>query len=571
MTAIFNIHYTDPRPHTPKLNLPNGICVSAVLATHELRTRMSKGKILWVDDEIDLLKPHILLLEQRGYEVLTANNGEDAIAIAQAATEQSAPADLVFLDEMMPGMGGLRTLEALKVHAPLVPVVMVTKSEEEDLMEQAIGKKIADYLTKPVNPTQVLLAVKKFLEGKQIVDEAVSRDYTQEFARMSVDLMNARNAEDWTQLYVKLVGWEMELDERGGLGLRQTLQDQKKEMQSEFARFIERQYKSWVNTIYVESNAAERPALSPDITEQFVLPHLADADQHVVYFVVDCMRLDQWLIMEHELRGLFSFKKDYYFGILPTATPYARNAIFSGQFPSEFVKHYPQTFGTGDDDEHSQNKDEAAMLAGLLERKRTKLRGELKYIKIIDRDYGAGIAQNIVTHARNHLTAIVVNFVDMLAHTRSDSPILKEIAPDESAYRSLTRSWFQHSSLLEMFRALARVPNLKIVVTTDHGSIRSLRGAKVIGDRETSTSLRYKYGRNVKADDKQAMQIRNPEEFKLPNRGPVSNYIIAKEDYYFVYPTDYHKYLNHYRDTFQHGGISMEEMILPVVTMQSRG
>jgi DNA-binding response OmpR family regulator len=527
---------------------------------------MSKGKILWVDDEIDLLRPHIMLLEQRGYEVQTANNGEDAIALAQAG-----PIDLVFLDEMMPGMGGLRTLEQLKVHAPQTPVVMVTKSEEEDLMEQAIGKKIADYLTKPVNPTQVLLAVKKFLEGKQIVDEAVSRDYTQEFARMAVEIMNARNAADWTQLYVKLVNWEVELDERGGLGLKQTLQDQKREMNAEFAKFIERNYKSWVNTVYVSSNAAERPALSPDITQEFVLPELtSDTKQHIVYFVIDCMRLDQWLIMEHELRNLYTFTKNYYYGILPTATPYARNAIFSGQFPSEFIKQFPNTFGMGEDDEHSQNKNEGEMLQGLLDRKKIKLRTDLKYIKIIDRDYGAGIAQNITTHARNHLTAIVVNFVDMLAHNRSDSPILKEIAPDESAYRSLTRSWFQHSSLLEMFRSLAKLPNVKLIVTTDHGSIRSLRGAKVIGDRETSTSLRYKYGRNVKAEDKQAMQIRNAEEYKLPNRGAVSNYIIAKEDYYFVYPTDYHKYLNHYRDTFQHGGISMEEMILPVITMQPK-
>ena len=527
---------------------------------------MSKGKILWVDDEIDLLRPHIMLLEQRGYDVQTATNGEDAISIARAY-----PIDFVFLDEMMPGMGGLATLEELKAHSPQLPIVMVTKSEEEDLMEQAIGKKISDYLTKPVNPTQVLLAVKKFLEGKQILNEAVSRDYIQEFARMSRDLQNATKASDWIELYARLVGWEMELDEHGGLGLAQTLGEQKREMNAEFAKFIERNYKQWVNTIYVSSNAADRPALSPDITEEYVLSELKnDPNQHVVYFVIDCMRLDQWLIMEQELRKLFKMTKNYYYGILPTATPYARNAIFSGQFPSEFVKTFPATFAIGEDDEHSQNKDEAAMLQGLLDRKRVKLKQDLKYIKIIDRDYGAGIAQNIMTHARNQLTAIVVNFVDMLAHTRSDSPILKEIAPNESAYRSLTRSWFLHSSLLDMFQSLATVPNIKIVVTTDHGSIRSLRGAKVIGDRETSTSLRYKYGRNVKAEEKQAMMIKHPEEYKLPNRGAASNYIIAKEDYYFVYPTDYHKYLNYYRDSFQHGGISMEEIILPVITMSPK-
>jgi len=527
---------------------------------------MNKGRILWVDDEIDLLRPHIMLLEQRGYVVETASNGEDAIAMSQ-----ERPVDLVFLDEMMPGMGGLKTLEALKASSPETPVVMVTKSEEEDLMEQAIGKKISDYLTKPVNPTQVLLAVKKFLEGKQILGEAVSRDYTQEFARMSVQLMNASTAADWIELYSKLVSWEMELDEHGGLGLKQTLNDQKKEMNSEFAKFIERNYRDWVNTVYVESNADNRPPLSPDVVDQWVIPELqSDTKQNVVFFVIDCMRLDQWLIMENELRNLFKITRNYHYGILPTATPYARNSIFSGQFPIEFGKAFPQTWANNDDDEHSHNKDEAAMLQKLLERKRIKLRQDLKYIKIIDRDFGAGIAQNILTHSRNHLTAIVVNFVDMLAHTRSDSPILKEIAPDESAYRSLTRSWFLHSSLLEMFRSLASQPNTKIIVTTDHGSIRSLRGAKVIGDRETSTSLRYKYGRNVKAEEKQAMLIKKPEEYKLPNRGAASNYIIAKEDFYFVYPTDYHKYLNHYRDTFQHGGISMEEVILPVITLETK-
>src|ERR1044071_884875 len=249
-----------------------------------------KGNILWVDDEIDLLKPHIMLLEQRGYSVRTATNGSDAIAL-----HAEFPADLIFLDEQMPGLGGLETLNEIKSKSPATPIVMVTKSEEEDLMEQAIGKKISDYLTKPVNPTQVLIAVKKFLEAKQIVGEAVSRDYTQEFARMSVELMNARNAHDWSQLYAKLVQWEMELDEHGGLGLKQTLLDQKREMNSEFGKFVERNYRDWVNTIYVESNAAERPAMSPDVVDQWVLPHIqSEAKQNVVFIVIDCMRLDQW-------------------------------------------------------------------------------------------------------------------------------------------------------------------------------------------------------------------------------------------------------------------------------------
>lgn len=524
----------------------------------------TKGNILWVDDEIDLLKPHILLLEQRGYAVRTATNGADAVAL-----NLQSPADLIFLDEMMPGMGGLETLIEIKSKSPATPVVMVTKSEEEDLMEQAIGKKISDYLTKPVNPTQVLLAVKKFLEGKQILGEAVSRDYTQEFAKMARDLMMASTPQDWIDLYSKLVSWEMELDGHPDLGLTQTLADQKREMNSEFAKFIERNYKTWVNTIYSADNSANRPAMSPDIADGWLLPALRAGKKNVVFLVIDCMRLDQWLIMEREIAPLFKITRDYHFGIVPSATPYARNAIFSGQFPSEFGKMFPDTWTSGDD-EHSQNKDEALMLKLFLERRRFQLKADLKYIKIIDRDFGAGIAQNISTYARNQLTTIVVNFVDMLAHHRSDSPILKEIAPDERAYRSLTRSWFLHSSLYDMFKSLAQIPNITVIVTTDHGSVRSLRGAKVLGDRETSTSLRYKYGRNVKAEDKQAMFIKKPEEYKLPSRAVTTNYIIAKEDYYFVYPTDYHKYLNHYKDTFQHGGISMEELILPVVTLEPR-
>jgi CheY-like chemotaxis protein len=524
----------------------------------------TKGTILWVDDEIDLLKPHIMLLEQRGYSVRTATNGFDAIQM-----HLGEPADLIFLDEQMPGMGGLETLNEIKSKSPQTPIVMVTKSEEEDLMEQAIGKKISDYLTKPVNPTQVLLAVKKFLEGKQIVSEAVSRDYTQEFAKMGRDLMMASTAQDWIDLFNKLVTWEMELDAHPDLGLTQTLADQKREMNAEFGKFFERNYKSWVNTIFSSDNMANRPALSPDIADEWVLPILREGKRKVVFLVIDCMRLDQWMIMEREIAPLFKIKRDHHIGIIPSATPYARNAIFSGQFPSEFGRMFPDTW-TSEDDEHSQNKDEAQMLKLLLERRKVKLSGDLKYIKIIDRDFGAGIAQNITTYARNQLTAIVVNFVDMLAHTRSDSPILKEIAPDERAYRSLTRSWFLHSSLYEMFKSLAQIPNVTIVVTTDHGSIRSLRGAKVLGDRETSTSLRYKYGRNVKAEEKQAMFIKKPDEYKLPSRGVTTNYIIAKEDYYFVYPTDYHKYLNYYKDTFQHGGISMEESILPVITLEPK-
>lgn len=516
-----------------------------------------KGRILWVDDEVELLRPHILHLESRGYALHTVTNGEDAINFVE-----SAEVDLVLLDESMPGMGGLETLARLKELRPQLPVVMVTKNEEEALMEEAIGEKINDYLTKPVNPSQILLVVKKFLEAGNIVRNKTAQDYISEFNAVSTALQGPLDAREWIDVYRKLVEWEIELDRHPELGLHQTMADQRKECNQEFCKFIERNYTQWMDGGDV--------VLSPQVVDNFLLPRL-DAPGPVFFLVIDCMRYDQWLVMEQHLRDMFTVEKDFYFGILPSATPYARNAIFSGYFPSDIERVFPNLWSTGDDDDYSMNKYEKEFLEKLLERRRVKLRSDLKYIKIIDPEYGKQMVSNISSLVKNHLTAIVVNFVDMLAHSRSDFPILKEIAPDESAYRSLTNTWFTHSSLFSMFKQLARTPNATIVVTTDHGSVRCLRGSKVLGDRETSTNLRYKYGRNVKADARHALHISRPEQYRLPRRGMTTNYIIAKEDFYFVYPTDYNKYLTYYRDSFQHGGMSLEELILPVITLKSRG
>jgi CheY-like chemotaxis protein len=518
-----------------------------------------KANILWIDDEIDLLRPHVLYLHDKGYDVETATNGEDAIEMVK---EQAY--DLVFLDEMMSGIGGLETLAEIKQLRPDVPVVMITKNEAESLMEEAIGGKISDYLTKPVNPSQILLTCKKFLEGRKITSEHVSRDYVQEFQKISSLLMSAPDSGDWIEVYRKLTEWEIELDDHPELGLGQTLADQKRECNVEFGKFIERNYRTWL-----EQND-KRPTLSVDVVEKFVIPALSDK-RSVFFFVIDCLRLDQWLGMEMMLRDLYDIRKQYYYSILPTATPYARNAIFSGLFPNQIEQRFPELWEKGEDDDNSRNRYERQLLDKLLERKRVTLRPEPKYIKILDAEVGRSTEQNILTHTQDRLTSIVVNFVDILAHSRSDSDVLKEIAPDEPAYRSLTKAWFLHSSLYSMFRALATQQNVKIIVTTDHGSVRSLRGARVLGDREASTSLRYKYGRNLKCDDRQAIFVKNPGDFMLPKRGVTINYIIAKEDYYFVYPTDYHKYLSQYRDSFQHGGISMEEMILPVITLDPKG
>lgn len=518
-----------------------------------------KGRILWVDDEIDLLRAHIRLLQDRGYTVDTAANGEDAVAMVRTTGY-----DLVFLDEMMAGMGGLRTLAEIKEMRPTLPVVMITKNEEESLMEDAIGRKINDYLTKPVNPSQVLMACKKFLEGRKIAGEAVSRDYTRGFSEVAAALMQGPDFNEWIALYGRLTDWAMDLDQHPDLGLKQTLNDQIRECNLAFGKYVEKHYRDWI------AGSGKRPILSNEVVDRFLIPEL-QTDRSVIFFVIDCLRLDQWLVMERLLHEYFTITTNFSYSILPTATPYSRNAIFSGSFPGDLEARFPDLWEKSEDDETSRNRYEKEFLDRLLERRKIVLKPEARYVKILDPEFGRSIESNIATYARGKLTSIVVNFVDMLAHGRSDSTILKEIAPDESAYRTLTQSWFLHSSLFGMLKALARMPNVTVLITTDHGSIRSLRGTKVLGDREASTNLRYKYGRNLKAEEKAAIFVKDPREFRLPKRGVTANYIIAKENYYFVYPTDYHRYLNQYRDSFQHGGASMEEMILPMVKLVPKG
>ncbi len=522
---------------------------------------MKRNKILWVDDEIELLRSHIFFLNEKGYEVETATNGEDAIS--EVKNKQF---DLIFLDEMMAGIGGLETLSQIKEINSNIPVVMVTKSEEESLMHDAIGGKISDYLIKPVLPSQVLMVCKKLLESKKISGEYIAKDYLQDFSQISRQLLMEPDYNDWVDIYLKLINYDMELDIHPEIDLKQSLADQRKECNQEFCKYVERKYKGWIDSPGNE----DAPVLSTQIVEKYVLPKLKNFDGPLFFFVIDCLRLDQWLVMEKHLRELFNISKDYYYSILPTATPYSRNSLFAGLFPAEIEKHYPDIWTSMADDENSMNKYEKDLLQLQLNRKKISLNNELKYVKIIDPEVGRSFEQNVLSHRKTHFMAVVVNFLDMIAHGRSDSDILKEIAPDEPAYRSLTNSWFQHSSLLNTFRAIATIPKAKIVLTTDHGSIRTLRGAKVLGDREASPNLRFKFGRNLKVDDKHAIFVKNPADYKLPKRGLTISYIISKEDYYFVYPTDYHKYLSYYKDSFQHGGISMEEMILPIVTMESK-
>ncbi|NQT25750.1 response regulator [candidate division KSB1 bacterium] len=512
-----------------------------------------KGQILWADDEIDHLKSHILFLEQRGYAVTPVTNAGDAIELVKKQRF-----DLILLDEMMPGMDGLEALNRIKELDPALPVVMVTKSEEENLMEDAIGGRIEDYLTKPVNPSQILSSCIRILEKRRISGDKLTRDYTKEFMEISNSLGSDMSPQDWIDIHIKLSEREVDLDAHPDLGLRQTLLDQRRECNQVYSRYIEDNYLTWLQGYDV-------PILSKDLVREKVIPHLRE-DKRVLFVVVDNLKLDQWLVLENLLYDYFTITRDYYFSILPTATPYSRNSLFAGLMPSQIEADYPDLWVHSEDDETSLNRHEHALLDHLLEREGIVLKPETKYIKVMDADEAKNAANQVDSFLSVPLSAMVFNFVDIMSHRRSDSELLKEIVPDEAAFRSLTRTWFEHSALIHILKAAART-DVTVVLTSDHGSIRTMRGATVHADRQTSTNVRYKYGRSIRTDSKQAFEIKDPQKYGLPARGLNTNYLIAKEDFYFVYPTNYHKYLALYRDSFQHGGISLEEMILPVITL----
>ena len=516
---------------------------------------MANPRILWADDEVDLLKPHILFLESKGYDVTSVTNGADAVEKVRAE-----PFEVVLLDEQMPGMDGLETLTEINRIVPDLPVVMVTKSEEERIMEEALGRRISDYLTKPVNPSQVLLTCKRILDRKRLLHEQISQSYLQAFNAITSALMNPLSVDEWIDLYVQLVKFDLDLE--GDEGVRQILEDQYREANRAFGKYIEDNYVDWIRQVD-DGRRDHRPLLSHEVVPAAVVPQLG-TNGPVIFFVIDCMRYDQWIMFERLLSPHFQIETSFHFSLLPTATPYSRNAIFSGLLPRELAKRYPKIWADGEEDEYSRNRSEDVFLQDQLKRNRVDCR--VRYDKLTGAGDGRDFAQSIHDLLQQDLSAVVVNFVDVLAHSRSDSAVLKEIAPDERAYRGLTRTWFEHSWLFQALKDLAST-ECTVVVTTDHGAVRSLHAAKVIGDRHTSTALRYKYGRNLKCDDRHAIFVKDPESYGLPSTGINSNYIIAKEDYYFVYPTNYNQYLNKYRDTVQHGGASMEEMILPVITM----
>ena len=511
------------------------------------------ARILWADDEIDQLKAHILFLKEKGFDIHPVTNGSDALE--KVKTREF---DLVFLDEQMPGMDGLQTLEKIKEIAPLLPVVMITKSEEESIMEDAIGRHISDYLIKPVNPNQILLTVKRVLERRRIQSETASQLFLRRFGQLSQMYDVADSRSEWIDIYRQLLRWEHELRE-GDETLQDILADQMKQANAAFSKYVVRNYREWLH-------GEDKPILSPDVFPSYVFPHL-DKGRPVVFILIDCMRYDQWQEFERHLSPLFQIETDFYYSILPTATPYSRNAIFSGLHPARIKEVHPDLWDDSTD-ENSLNRHEEELLSRQLRRHR--IDHPFRYRKVLTAQDGRKALQQLSESLHVPLSAYVYNFVDTLVHSRSDSDVLKELAPDARAFRSVADSWFQHSTLLQLFRELAS-SNATVVVTTDHGSIRAMRDTLVYGDRHASVSLRYKHGRSLKAEDESSVfTIDKPQDYLLPHSPQVNSYLIALEDYYFVYPTQYHKYQNKYRDTFQHGGISMEEMILPVSTLTPR-
>lgn len=434
-------------------------------------------KILWADDEIDHLQSHIIFLEKKGFDITPVTNGADAISLIS-----SEPFDIVYLDEQMPGMGGIETLEKIKAIQPSLPVVMITKSEEESIMEDAIGGKISDYLIKPVNPNQILLTTKRLLERGRLQSEKSAQTYLRQFNELSSRIHPGTHWKEWIDVYKELTQWEIDLGD-GDEGLKQVLSDQFQQANKEFGKFLDQEYREWMQQ---DDN---RPMLSPEVFQQYVDPHL-DKGENVMFFVIDCMRYDQWLLFEPYLSNHFSIDTDFYYSILPTATPYSRNAIFSGLFPADIERMYPELWQQGQE-ESSLNRHEEELLKRQLDRHGIDI--NFKYEKILNADAGRKVADRIGSYAQSRLAAFVFNFVDTLVHSRSDSDVIKELAPDVSAFRSVTEAWFQHSTLLQMFKGLAK-EDVTLVITTDHGSVRALRDTKVYGDKDTATNLRYKYG-----------------------------------------------------------------------------
>lgn len=516
----------------------------------------SLGHILWVDDEIDSLKSQILFLQNKGYKVTPLSNGYDALELLK---EQEI--DVVLLDESMPGMTGLETLQKIKEQWQDLPIVMVTKNEAENIMEEAIGAQISDYLIKPVNPNQVLLSLKKIMDGKRLVSEKTTFAYQQEFRNLFMALNDRPNHEEWKELYKKLVFWELEMTKSGSTEMMEILHSQKGEANSEFFKYVAKNYSDWV------LGKSDAPLMSHQVFKNKIAPNL-NTEKPTFLVVIDNLRFDQWKAIQHILTDLYRIvDEDLFYSILPTATQYCRNALFAGMLPIDIEKKFPNEW-KNDDEEGGKNLHEELFLK---EQMKTLGLDKLKtqYVKITNNDDAKSLEDNIHNYLKNDLTVIVYNFVDMLSHARTEMEVLKELAGDEASYRSLTLSWFEHSPLFGALRKISE-KDVQLMITTDHGTQKVKTPSKVIGDRATTANLRYKHGRNLQYEEKDVLAFRDPKLAGLPRPNVSSTFVFAKEDVFLCYPNNYNHYVNYYRNTFQHGGISIEEMIVPVIRLQSK-
>ena len=513
------------------------------------------NNILWVDDEIELLKPHIIYLQSKGYNLTTAKSGDEALEIIEDASF-----NLIFLDENMPGLSGLETLNIIKDRYHNIPVIMITKSEEESIMEEAIGSKISDYLIKPVNPNQILLTIKKNLDSSRLVDEKITKSYQQEFRNISLQLSSNLTFEEWYDVYKKIIYWELELSKSNDNSIDEIISMQKSEANSQFFRFVSKNYESWINDI-------KSPLLSYNLMSKKVFPYL-NKDSSVYMLLIDNLRYDQWKIIEDKILEKFKvIDDDMYMSILPTSTQYSRNAIFSGLKPSEIASKYPKKW-LNDEDEGGKNMFEEDFLIDQLSRNHMS-DFKSSYTKITNIDFGRKVINKIDNMKHNNLNVIVYNFVDMLSHARTEMKVIKELADDDSAYRSLTASWFEHSPLNDIISKIAQQGS-KVIITTDHGTINVNKPSKVIGDKKVNPNLRYKQGKNLNYISSDVFEVNDPLKFFLPKQNISSKYIFAKEDLYFVYQNNYNKYVNFYKNTYQHGGVSLEEMLLPIIVMEPK-
>lgn len=511
-------------------------------------------KILWADDEIDLLKPHILFLKAKGYDVTTVSNGRDAIDALDRE-----PFSLVLLDENMPGISGLETLDLINQGHPEVPVIMITKSEEENIMDQAIGNRIADYLIKPVNPNQILLSIKKNLHSREIVTEQTSSDYRQEFQHISGDINRAATMEEWMEVYRQLVRWELKLAETDNSSMEEMLLMQKRDANSNFCKFVKRNYEDWIT-------GDNHPLMSHEVFRRRVFPLLDNGDR-VCFFLIDNFRLDQWKEIQPLVSEFFNVNEDLYTTILPTSTQYARNAIFAGLMPADIARMYPE-YWVEEDENEGLNVYEKQLVQTQLDRFRRK--EKFTYYKLNDSTASDKLLSLINSNKDMPLHVVVLNFIDMLSHARTESKMIRELANSDAAYRSITESWFRHSGAIEIFRRLAEL-GYKVILTTDHGTIRVDNPIKVVGDRNTNTNLRYKVGKNLNYNPKQVYEIHNPKKYGLPAPNLSSIYIFATNEDFFSYPNNYNYYVQYYTGTFQHGGISLQEMLVPLVTLTPKG